>query len=94
MPKDHDGAQLKSSFKLKVPCTDSRESPIVRGALCGIGGARSKTPYRCGLPVLKRRSSTIALFPERCDEKIENVVGLLLLLIKLYWDSYRNAQES
>ena len=68
MPKARDRAQLKSSSKLKVPCTDSRESPIVRGALCGIGGARSKTPYRCGLPVLKRRSSTIALFPERCDE--------------------------
>jgi len=32
MPKDHDRAQLKSSFKLKVPCTDSRESPIVRVA--------------------------------------------------------------
>jgi len=31
---------------------------------------------------------------ERCDEKIENVVGLLLLLIKLYWDSYRNEQVS
>ena len=67
MPKDHDGAQLKSSFKLKVPCTDSRESPIVRGTLCGIrvGGARSKTPYRCGLPALKRRNRDVA---ERCDE--------------------------
>jgi hypothetical protein len=42
----------------------------------------------------RAQAPQISLRGERCGEKIENVVGLLLLLIKLYWDSYRNAQES
>ena len=66
MPKARDRAQLKSSSKLKVPCTDSRESQIVGAALHAPSSLAAPAALmlslsvdRCGLLALNRCEDTI-----------------------------------